>query len=314
MQLLVDILMIVLPVFLVVGLGFSLKGSGLVDSAFLFQLNRLIYYVALPALLFYKIATADFSSSFNPRLLAGMVFSIVAVFAISYLYTVLRRYPVTARGAFTQGAFRGNLAYVGLAIAFNAYGTEGFAIAGVLIGFLVPLLNALAVLSLLLPQQGQDRQFGKAFWAAQFIFNPLIIASFIGIAWSFFNIPLPLVLDRALDILTGMSLPLALLSIGASFSPANLRGEITKALLACGIKIFWMPLFTGAVLLLLGIRGMELGVGVVLAASPTATAAYIMAQQLKSDAELSGSIIMLSTLLSVVTYSLALFLLRYCGI
>jgi predicted permease len=59
---------------------------------------------------------------------------------------------------------------------------------------------------------------------------------------------------------------------------------------------------------------MELGVGVVLAASPTATAAYIMAQQLKSDAELSGSIIMLSTLLSVVTYSLALFLLRYSGI
>lgn len=314
MHLLIDILLIVLPVFLVVGLGFSLKGSGLVDAEFLFRLNRLIYYVALPALLFYKIATADFSASFDPRLLLGMVVSICSVFLCSYGYTVLRGYSPEARGAFTQGAFRGNLAYVGLAIAFNAYGAEGFAIAGILVGFLVPLLNALAVLSLLLPQRQTNHSFSKAFWASQFIFNPLIIASFVGIVWSFFNLPLPQVVDRALDILTGMSLPLALISIGASFSPRNLRGEVVKAVLASGIKIVWMPLLTAFILLLLGIRGMELGVGVVLAASPTATAAYIMAQQLKSDAELSGSIIMLSTLLSVFTYSAALFLLRYSGL
>ncbi len=310
MHLLVDILLIVLPVFLVVGLGFSLKGSGLVDAEFLFRLNRLIYYVALPALLFYKIATADFSSSFNPRLLAGMVLSTVAVFAVSYLYTVLRRYPMTARGAFTQAAFRGNVFYIGLAIVFNAYGSEGFAIAGILIGFLVPLMNGLAVLALLLPQRRRDIRFGKTFWLAQFILNPLIIASIAGIAWSFFKVPLPLVFDRTLAILTGMSLPLALLSIGASFSFAKLRGEIHKVVMACSIKIVWMPILASIILVMLGVSGMELGIGVVLAASPTATASYIMAQQLHSDAELSGSIIMLSTLLSLITYSVALFMLR----
>ncbi len=314
MDLLLDILLVVLPVFLVVGLGFSLKGSGLVDAGFLFRLNRLIYYVALPSLLFYKIATADFSSSFNSLLLLGMGASTCAIFIISYGYTVLRNYPAPIRGAFTQGAFRGNLAYVGLAIVFNAYGAEGFAIAGILVGFLVPLLNALAVLSLLLPQRHSEHRFGNTFWAFQFLSNPLILSSFAGLAWSFFALPMPSVLDRSLAILTGMSLPLALISIGASFSPHNLRGEISKAVMASGIKLVWMPLLTAVILLALGIRGRELGIGVVLAASPTATAAYIMAQQLNADAELAGSIIMLTTAGSVITYSLALYLLGYSGL
>jgi predicted permease len=80
--------------------------------------------------------------------------------------------------------------------------------------------------------------------------------------------------------------------------------------MACSIKIVWMPILASIILVMLGVSGMELGIGVVLAASPTATASYIMAQQLHSDAELSGSIIMLSTLLSLITYSVALFMLR----
>lgn len=305
-----EILLIVLPVFLIIGLGFSLQRTNLVDEAFMFQLNRLIYYVALPALLFYKISTADFSASFNPLLLLGMIVSVTLVFGVSYLYTVLRNYPPASRGAFCQGSFRGNLAFIGLAIAYNAFGEEGFAIAGILLGFMVPAYNLLAVVSLLLPQRQGEHQLRLAFWTYQFVFNPLIIASFVGILWSFTGIAVPGVLERALGILTGMSLPLALLSIGASFSPQKLQGELLKAGLAAGIKLIWMPLLTAIILLLLGIRGTELAVGVILSGTPTATAAYIMAQQLKSDAELSGAIIMLTTLLSVVTYSVALYLLK----
>jgi predicted permease len=314
MELLFDILLIVLPVFFVIGLGYSLKDTGLVDSSFLFQLNRLIYYVALPALLFYKISTSDFSASFNPVLLMGMSAAIIIVFAISYLYGVLRKYPPAMRGAFSQGAFRGNFAFIGLAIIFNAYGEGGFAIAGILLGFLVPVMNFFAVLALLLPQQENKQNLGSAFWAYQFVFNPLIIASFVGLIWSFFNIPMPLVLDKALKILTGMSLPLALIAIGASFSPKALQGEIVKALLASGIKLIWLPLLTAGILLFLGIRGQELAIGVIFAGTPTATGAYIMAQQLKSDAELTGSIIMLSTVLSIITFSVSLYILKVFGL
>jgi predicted permease len=79
------------------------------------------------------------------------------------------------------------------------------------------------------------------------------------------------------------------------------------------LKIVILPALTGGILILIGVRGQELGIGVLLAGSPTATAAYIMAQQLKSDAELSGAIIMLSTLCSLATYTFALYLLQVLG-
>lgn len=305
-----EILLVVLPVFLVIGVGFCLQRTALINSNFLFDLNRLIYYIALPALLFYKIATADFFASFNAGLLAGMVLSITAVFFLSYGFASLRGYKPAVQGAFCQGAFRGNLAYIGLAIIYNAYGEEGFTMAGILLGFLVPLMNVLSVIALILPQRRESLGMGTSFWVQQVVTNPLIVASFVGILWSFLALPLPQIVDRALKIVTGMSLPLALIAIGASFSFRKLRGDITLAVLSTGLKVVFLPMLTALVLVSFGIRGQELAIGVLLAATPTATAAYIMAQQLKSDAELSGAIIMLSTLCSVVTYSLALYLLQ----
>jgi len=305
-----EIHLVVLPVFLVIGLGFSLKRTGLVKSDFLFDLNRLIYYIALPALLFYKIATSDFSSNFNGSLLAGLIVSILIVFFITYGYGKLRKYPPAVHGAFCQGAFRGNLAYIGLAIIYNAYGEGGFAIAGILLGFLVPVMNFFSVIALILPQRKENYALGAMFWVQQIASNPLIVASFVGIVWSFLGISLPEVVDRAFGILTGMSLPLALIAIGASFSFRKLRGDLVLAALAASIKIIILPLLAAVLLVFLGVRGQDLAIGVILAGTPTATAAYIMAQQQKSDAELSGAIIMLSTLFSLATYTVALYLLQ----
>ena len=308
-----DVLVIVLPVFLVIGLGFGLKRTGLVGPDFLFQLNRLIYYIALPALLFYKISTADFSASFNGALLFGLLATTLIIFLLSLGYASLRPWSPAMRGAFCQGSFRGNLAYVGLAIVYNAYGETGFTVAGILLGFMVPLFNFLSVLALSLPHRESRRGPGGVDLLKQVCGNPLIIASFVGISWSYLELPLPQVVDRALNIITGMSLPLALISIGASFSFKKLRGDLGVACLVTCIKIVLMPLLATGLLLLLGIRGDELGIGILLAGTPTATAAYIMAQQMRCDAELSGAIIMLSTLCSLFAYTAGLFLLRFSG-
>ncbi len=314
MKTIVEISYIVIPVFLVIGLGFSLKRTSLIDSDFLLKLNRLIYYVALPALLFYKIALADFSVSFNAKLILSLIAVTVIIFLVTLLFTKFSNYSAPQQGAFCQGCFRGNLGFIGLAIVYNAYGEEGLAIAGIVLGFVVPVLNFLSVTALLLPNQNQQKELGIKFWVSQIALNPLIIASFLGVIWSFFGIGLPGVIDKSFDIVTGMSLPLALLSIGASFSPKKLRGDIVKASIAVSFKIIWLPFLTGLVLYMVGVEGVELGVGVLLAGAPTATAAYIMAQQLKGDAELSSGIIMLSTLCSIFTYSISLYLLKVAGV
>jgi predicted permease len=313
MDLFSEILTIVLPVFAVIALGALLKRIGLIDATFLQQTNRLVYYVCLPLLLFYEIGRADFLASFNGRLVLGSILAVTVTFLVSYFYTALRNYPPAARGVFSQGAFRGNIAYVGLAIVFNALGETGLTRAGILMGFLVPFLNLYAIVALLWPHRNNSDQ-GIPFLVRQIAFNPLILASFAGIAWSFFAIPTPLLLERSLKISTGMALPLALLAIGAGFSLERLRGDLFTAFLAAGAKLVWLPLLAAGILLGLGVTGTDLEIGVLIAGTPAATANYIMAGQLKGDAELAGTIVMLTTLLSAVTYTIALLILRSPGL
>jgi predicted permease len=314
MPLFIDIINIVLPVFSVIALGWLLRRWGLIDAAFLKQTNKLVYYVCLPLLLFYKIGTADFFANFNGRLIVGSIATVAITFVVSYYYTVLRDYPDKARGVFSQASFRGNIAYIGLAITLNAYGETGLTKAGILMGFLVPFLNLFAILALLWPHRGDGEQRDATFWARQVALNPLIIASFLGITWSFLDLPIPLVFERSLNIATGMTLPLALLAIGGGFSLERLRGDLFKAALASAIKTIWMPILAAILLISMGVKGMDLGIGVLIAGTPAATANYIMAEQLKGDAELAGTIVMLSTLLSAATYTVALLILRSQGL
>jgi hypothetical protein len=314
MPLFLDIINIVLPVFSVIALGWLLRRWGLIDSAFLKQTNKLVYYVCLPLLLFYKIGTADFFANFNGRLIIGSIAAVAITFVASYFYTVIRGYPDNVRGVFSQGSFRGNIAYMGLAITLNAYGETGLTKAGILMGFLVPFLNLFAILALLWPHRGDGEQRGATFWLRQIALNPLIIASFLGIFWSFLNLPIPLVFERSLNIATGMTLPLALLALGGGFSLEKLRGDLIKASLVSAVKTIWMPVLAAILLISLGVRGVDLGIGVLIAGTPAATATYIMADQLKGDAELAGTIVMLSTLCSAATYTVALLILRSQGL
>lgn len=117
-----SIIEIVLPVFLIIGLGYTIRRIGLVDEHFFQQTNGLVFYICLPILLFYKIGTADFSTSFNFKLVLSTSAGVAVCFFLAYLYGRWRKYPAPAHASFCQGAFRGNLAYIGLAIVYNAYG------------------------------------------------------------------------------------------------------------------------------------------------------------------------------------------------
>lgn len=312
-MLLIETLTIVLPVFLVIILGACLKKSRLLDDSFLHQTNKLVYTVFLPLLLFYKISGADFSSFFNGALVFGSILTIIASFFLLYLTSGFMPISPSCRGSFCQGSFRGNLAYIGLAISMNAYGETGLTNAGMLMGFLVPILNLCAILSLILPHHGngQTRQWQLL---RRILLDPLIIASFLGIAWSYCQLPVPVILDRFLGIIAGLTLPLALLAIGGSFSLQRLKGDLFLASIASGIKLMVLPAIAASILLSLEVTGMDLAIGIILAGTPAATANYIMAYQLNGDAELAGSIVMISTLVSALSYTVMLLLFKAAGL
>ncbi len=306
-----NVIEIVLPVFLVIVLGYAIRRLGLVDGDFFTQVNKLVYYVCLPLLLVYKIAGADFSASFNFKLVIAANGGVACCFLIAYLYGKWRSFPAAIQGSFCQGSFRGNLAYIGLAIIYNAYGDIGLTRAGILIGFLVPVLNLFAILALVLPQQQQRTSFREI--VKLIISNPLILACLVGLLWSYFQIPMTVILDRTLNIVTGMSLPLALFSIGGSFSLASLKGDIPKAALVTIMKLFLLPLITAGFMFALDITGVDFAIGVLLAGAPTAVSTYIMACQLDGDADLAGTIVVLATAFSAISYTALLLCLDLYG-
>ncbi|BCO08970.1 membrane protein [Desulfolithobacter dissulfuricans] len=306
-----QVIEIVLPVFLVIALGYGIRRFGLVDDLFITQVNGLVFYVCLPLLLFYKIGQADFSVNFNPQLVLATSVATGCCFVLAYLYGKWRDFPPAVHGVFCQGSFRGNLAYIGLAIVYNGYGDAGLTRAGILLGFLVPVLNFFAILALILPQRRQRTGYPEI--VKMILVNPLILASLVGILWSFFELPIPTILDRSLHIASGMTLPLALLSIGGSFSLKNLRGDFCMAALATTMKLVLLPLITAALMLLLGITGLDFAIGLLMAGAPTAVATYIMASQMGADGELAGTIVMMATGFSALSYTLLLLSLHAFG-
>lgn len=314
MPLFLETITIVLPVFLVIGLGYALRRTGLFNDDFSRQTNRLVYLVFLPILLFHKISQANFSSYFNGPLVIGSSLAIICLFFISYGYARLRQYSAPSLGSFSQGSFRGNLAYVGLALCLNAYGEPGLTKASILMGFLVPVLNIFAIIALIWPQRKANPDQIQKNWLREILLNPLIIASFVGIIWSYFTLPVPLIINRSLGIVAGLTLPLALLAIGGSFSLNRLKGDLKSAGMATALKLVLLPIIAATLLITAGVEGVDLGIGILLAGTPAATATYIMADQMKADAELAGSIVMLSTLGSAVSYTIILLLLRHNGL
>jgi len=295
------LLELILPIFAVIFLGFFLKKAGRVDEAFVQMLNQLVYQVFLPVLVFWEISRAPFQGSFNPRL----VIITYGAMGFIWLMVLVAGKTLGVRGAtvgtLAQGSFRGNLAYIGLALAFNLYGSPGLSKAGVLTGFMIPFMNFFSILGLILSRPGGRSKPGWGSLIRSVFLNPLILASFIGLGFSYGSWQLPAILANTLRLLSGLSLPLALISLGGNLSFRGIKGELAPAIIGTVLKLVFLP---GIGVLLLGygqISGLDFCLTVILLACPTAFVTYIMASELDGDKELSAAIIMLSTLVSMIS-------------
>lgn len=308
-----QIFLIILPVFLVIVLGWGLKQIGLLHDRLVDDLNRFVYYAALPALLFQKIATADFGSNFSFFTLAGLLAAIFLTFILASLWTLGRKYPPVVQGAFVQASVRGNLAYVGLAVINAVFGAAGVTKAGILLGFLVPCMSIVSILALLLPWREKGQSFPVLEYLREIAVNPMFIGPVLGILWSWLQLPMPEVMARTLHIFTGMTLPTALICTGASFSFQRLKGSAGTAIFSSMIKVAFLPLLAALILFAFKVQGDDLAIATLLAGTPTATVCSVLASQLRGDSELSSTIIMITTCASAFTCTAILYLLKMTG-
>ncbi len=310
-QVLLTILNAIAPIFILVLLGMLLMRMRLLNETFIDTGSRLVFQLAMPVMLFLATAKTPFNKTLNPLqvyyLIGATILAFLCVWAISALF--IRK--GADLGAFVQGAFRGNFAVIGLALIINLYGDEGLAQSSVLIAVIIPLYNILAVLCLSFTQQ-QRLSLKKLVKAV--LLNPLIVAVALGVPFALFQWSLPAIVTHTGSYIADITMPLALLCIGGTLNLAALRRTSGLALLSALLKLVLLPVTMIYGAWLVGLRGMPLALLLIVFASPTALASFIMAKGMRANAELAGAIILVSTLLSPITLTIGLYLIHILAI
>ena len=217
------------------------------------------------------------------------------------------------RGVFVQGAFRSNMGIIGLAYCLSAFGETVITVASIYLAVMTTLFNILAVITLTRHQEQKAEQHISMFIVMGIIKNPLILAIAAGAAVNLSGLSFPTILLETGNYFAKMTLPLALLCAGASIRLREFQSSQPLYWATAG-KLFVVPLIITAGGVIVGLRGESLGVLFLMCASPTAAASYPMAQALKGNHHLAAAIIAATSLGSIISSTLGIFILRVWGL
>jgi hypothetical protein len=299
---------IVAPVFLIIAVGYFARNRRIINEVFVEVTSRLVFQISLPVFIFLEISELDLSQVFD---VDQIVFITSATF-ITYLLIWIGTIPYVKnpedKSAFIQGAFRGNYAIVGLALISNLFGDDALGKATLILAFLLPVYNVLAVIVLTIPKHQGKINFKSML--IEILFNPLILAVIFALPFSYFKLKLPEMLITTGNYFADLALPLALVGIGGSLNIENLKKASTLAFSSSIIKIIVLPLILTFIAIFLGYRNDDLGIMFIVFACPTAIASFVMADVMGANSKLAGNIIMITTLGSVFTISLGILLLK----
>lgn len=294
------------PVFLLIGIGALLQRSAFVSENFLREANRVTYWLGLPALLFSQLA-ASFHGAGGAQLMLGvMLGATLATMAAAWAVARAMRVPGAATGTFVQGAFRGNLAFVGLPIIYALPETTlagGLSVRTAAIITVAPMMvfyNVGGVVVLLLSQHTLGWKMVRPFFK-QLVTTPPLVATVAGIGFALMGWTLPAAVDKTFTALGEMALPLGLLGVGGALVTVKFGGTWRRPLAAALVKTAVSPALGWLAGRWLGLGAAELKVVMLLMATPTAVVSYTVALELKGDEALASGSIVLSVLTSIIT-------------
>lgn len=303
----------VAPVFIIVAVGYLSKRFKIINENFVDITSKFVFSISLPAFIFMKIIDLDLSKAIALDQIIFIYISTTLSFILVWIISALFIKDGRDRASFIQGAFRGNYAIIGLAIISNLLGKEALGEATIILAFLLPLYNVLAVIALTVPMR-KEKEMNVKSTMIEILFNPLILAVIFALPFSYLNIRLPALAEITGTFLSDIALPLALIGIGGSLNLENIRKASSLAFISSGIKLVLIPMTFTIGAYLAGYRGKDLGVMFVLFACPTAIVSFIMAEAMGANSKLAGNIILISTLGSVFTIAIGILILKTIGL
>ena len=301
-----------IPIFFVMIIGGLLRKFKIVDEHFADMANKFVFKITLPLMVFEDMAAADFYGEFEPKFLifcfAVTLISILVIWGL----TELIMKDEEQKGAFVQGSYRSSAAILGLAFISNMYGNTGMS--ALMIVGAVPLYNIFAVIILTVKARSNRGKVNFAKTFVNILKNPIIIGIAAGVVCSLLKIHFPYAIKRTISMVGGLTTPLALICIGATFEGRKAIKKVVPTCIATCIKLAILPAVFLPVAVKLGFRYQELIAILIMLGSPTTVSSYIMARSMDNDAVLSSSIIVMTTLLSSVSLTLIIFILRHMGL
>jgi predicted permease len=304
---------IVAPVFLMILLGYLLNRIGVINENFVEITSKFVFNVSLPAFIFMKISALDLTTALDIEQIIFIYTGTLLVYFTIWVISSLFIKDGRDLSVFVQGAYRSNYAIVGLAIISNLFGDEGLGKASLILAFLLPFYNVLAVVILTVPMR-KIRKLNLLSTVYEVMLNPLIIAVIISLPFSYFKLELPSMLFTTGNFLSDVALPLALIGIGGSLNIESIKRASTLAFSSSILKLIVVPIVLTFFAYLFGFRAMDLGIMFVLFACPTAIVSFIMAEAMGCNSKLAGNIVVISTIGSVITISAAIIILKSVGL
>ena len=301
----------VLPMCLVMALGYGTRRLGWIRREEISAINKIAFRIFLPCLLYYNVYCSDLSGSFDPLLMAYAVGGVLLTFGLSLGYTLLTEKLPERRGVMIQGMFRSNYVIMGIPVAAALLGADQLGTVSILIAVVVPLFNMLSVVVL---EVFRGQKPKPLHILGQIAKNPLVIGSVLGILTLAAGIRLPHILEQTIQNISAIASPLQLFLLGAFFQFSGLKTYRRELVTVSAAKLIVAPgLFLGLGALL-GFRGVAFVSLIGVFASPTAVNSFTMAQQMGGDAELAGDIVVTTSAVSILTMFLWIFLFKSLGV
>lgn len=314
MENLIFSLNVTLPIFLTIVIGYLLKQIKLLNDGFVKTLNKFNFDITLPALIFLDLYEADFYKVWDTKYVVFcFVVTLVCIFVILGLTLIFGK-DKSLTGEFVQASYRGSAAVLGLALIQNIYGST--TIAPLMIIGSVPLYNVLAVVILSLTRPDTKGLDKKALLKALkgVITNPVLIGIALGMIASLLRLELPLIATRTLSNLAVLATPLALIGLGAGFEGKAALHLMKPILLASAIRLIVQCAVFLPLAVHIGFSGEKIISLLVMLGAPTTPSCYIMAKNMGHKGDLTSGAVVMTTLLSALTLTFWLFLLKSHGI
>ena len=302
-----------IPIFLMMLLGMLFRKLGWMDEVFAAKMNKFVFLVPLPVLLFEQLATVDFSEVWDIKFIL-FCFVVTAIrITISTLISLLWK-DRSVKGEFIQATYRSSAALLGIAFIQNIYGTAGMA--PLMIIGSVPLYNIMAVVVLSVFKPGNN-SFDKALVKKTLkgiATNPIIIGIVAGFVWSALKLPMPSILHKTVSSIGATATPMGLMSMGATFEMKKATSKMKPTLVAVFMKLVGFCVVFLPMAALLGFRNEEMIAILVMLGSATTVSCFVMARNMGHEGTLSSGVIMMTTLLSAFTLTMWLDVLRSFGL